>query len=249
MIRRILTHAADLLDHARLARTVLVLDRQNRTLRKLAALEEDRADHLAERLEIAEAAAEEYRARLEAASYTPGIELEGSRAGVRDAATLENRVLSVTEGWAADAERTARAQLNRAEVELAALRAENASLRDDLRKAERIATSRADEITALRLDTARALAGWEEGQRRLARRGVTVTRLASAARTILRTTTAWPRDYVAEGLRARVKASRAGSPDDTADNTPPPTQRSSRRAPQPVSPPRFRATAAAGGES
>ncbi len=137
MIARILSRLSDLRDARQLARTVHV---QAEQIDALTVLNE----HLAEQLEVAETAAEEYRARLSVAPYTPGIEHSTAEIGEglyrsweahaahggepvdapRDAQTIENRVLSLTSQWAADRERDTAARLTAAEVELARLTAD-----------------------------------------------------------------------------------------------------------------------------
>jgi septal ring factor EnvC (AmiA/AmiB activator) len=108
-------HILDFLDHAKLARIVILQTRQLDHLDRLCA-------HLQDALDIAETTAEEYRSRIPPP---------------RDARSTEAEVLSVCHAWAKDAEQTARAQLNRAEVELAMARAEIASLRRELAAARR----------------------------------------------------------------------------------------------------------------
>jgi hypothetical protein len=106
----VIARVLDFLDHTKLARTVILQARQLDHLDRLCT-------ELQAALEVAE---------ITAVAYTPGIE------HVRDAATVENRVLSLCESWRADRERDAASRLNAAEGELASARAEIASLRREL---------------------------------------------------------------------------------------------------------------------
>ena len=143
MIALLLSFVNDLRDARKLARTVRVQDEQIDALTTLAA-------DLEAALEVAETAAEEYRARVEAMTAP------------RDAATTESRVLSTVEAWRADRERDTAARLNAAEVELARLTAAERACHEALSAAG---------VPFLRDMTVEGRIGFLVGQRRHAEQG------------------------------------------------------------------------------